>query len=378
MQKYHEIFQKEHDNILQHQDIQGSDKAVYTTWKISYDQLDESAKLFFHICSILHHEGIPEELFERFALAYNGEDKPLINSKLIQLLSYLKTDNSSWSSWTFQKIINKLSSYSLLESNCDSEGNTMYRIHPLVQNLGKMIIGSDLQCIEQVGFTILAMSVFMDNNKDAHMYYQKIWPHTLEIKRRTNLTEYNINILENIRLVCNKMGHWKDVEELDLLILQENKEKQGEDHPDTITAMANLASTYWNQGRWNEAESLQNIVLQSRQKILGTDHPDTITAMADLASTYSDQGRWNEAESLQNTVLQSSQKILGTDHPDTIRAMANLATTYSDQGRWNEAESLQNTVLHSSQKILGTNHPDTITAMGNLAIIHDELNHHHN
>ncbi|KAJ5460953.1 uncharacterized protein N7458_002505 [Penicillium daleae] len=33
--------------------------------------------------------------------------------------------------------------------------------------------------------------------------------------------------------------------------------KLGVDHPDTLTSMANLASTYWNQGRWEEAEQLE-------------------------------------------------------------------------------------------------------------------------
>jgi hypothetical protein len=32
--------------------------------------------------------------------------------------------------------------------------------------------------------------------------------------------------------------------------------KFGADHPDTLTSMANLASTYRKQGRWEEAEKL--------------------------------------------------------------------------------------------------------------------------
>ena len=31
----------------------------------------------------------------------------------------------------------------------------------------------------------------------------------------------------------------------------------GDGHPDTLTSMANLASTYWNQGRWEEVEKLE-------------------------------------------------------------------------------------------------------------------------
>ena len=39
-------------------------------------------------------------------------------------------------------------------------------------------------------------------------------------------------------------------------------------------------------------------VMETRNKVLGQDHPDTLTSMANLASTYRSQGRWKEAEEL--------------------------------------------------------------------------------
>jgi hypothetical protein len=57
----------------------------------------------------------------------------------------------------------------------------------------------------------------------------------------------------------------------------------GVEHPDTITAMANLAATYQNLGKYTEAEKLKIHVLDTRNRILGVEHPDTITAMADQA-----------------------------------------------------------------------------------------------
>jgi hypothetical protein len=62
------------------------------------------------------------------------------------------------------------------------------------------------------------------------------------------------------------------------------KTKLGSDHPDTLTSMANLASTYRNQGRWDEAEKLEVDVMNARKTKLGSDHPDTLTSMANLAS----------------------------------------------------------------------------------------------
>ncbi|KAJ7926649.1 hypothetical protein B0H13DRAFT_2313367 [Mycena leptocephala] len=65
----------------------------------------------------------------------------------------------------------------------------------------------------------------------------------------------------------------------------------GAENPDTLTSMANLASTYWNQDRWKDAEALQVVVLETRKRVLGEEHPSTLTSMANLASTYWNQGR---------------------------------------------------------------------------------------
>ncbi|KAM3450008.1 hypothetical protein MY3296_006469 [Beauveria thailandica] len=78
-----------------------------------------------------------------------------------------------------------------------------------------------------------------------------------------------------------------------------HKTKLRADHPDTLTSMANLASTYRNQGRWEEAERLEVQVMETRKTKLGADHPSTLTSMSNLASTYNYQGRWEEAERLE-------------------------------------------------------------------------------
>ena len=54
------------------------------------------------------------------------------------------------------------------------------------------------------------------------------------------------------------------------------------------------------------------------RRILGEEHPDTLTSMANLAATYSDQGRTGEAAALQEEVLQKFRRILGEEHPDTL------------------------------------------------------------
>ena len=69
-----------------------------------------------------------------------------------------------------------------------------------------------------------------------------------------------------------------------------------EEHPDTLTSIANLASTYWNQGRWDEAEKLHMQVMETRKRVLKEEHPDTLSSMANLTAIYRNQGRWDEVE----------------------------------------------------------------------------------
>ena len=94
-----------------------------------------------------------------------------------------------------------------------------------------------------------------------------------------------------------------------------SKTKLGSDHPDTLTTMANLASTYRNQRRWDEAEKLQMDMMNAYKIKLGSDHPSTLSSMSNLALTYMYQGRWDEAKKLQMDVRNAREAKLGSMGP---------------------------------------------------------------
>ena len=80
---------------------------------------------------------------------------------------------------------------------------------------------------------------------------------------------------------------------------------------------------YWEQGRSDEAEQLELEVLELHKEVVGLKHPNTISAMANLASTWQQQGRSDKAERLQLEVLELYKEVVGSKHPDTIRAIEN-------------------------------------------------------
>jgi hypothetical protein len=98
----------------------------------------------------------------------------------------------------------------------------------------------------------------------------------------------------------------------------------GVEHPGTLTSMANLASTLWDQGRWSQAEELEIRVMEKRKRVVRQEHPDTLMSMVDLAYTWKSQGRVAEALKLLQEAENVLGKVLGHEHPNTINTTQTL------------------------------------------------------
>jgi tetratricopeptide (TPR) repeat protein len=149
---------------------------------------------------------------------------------------------------------------------------------------------------------------------------------------------------------------------------------------DLVDEMESVGGFVTDLGRWPEARAVEEYVLQARSRLLGEEHPDTILAMGNLASTLEDQGQLEEAAMMKKEVLEKMKRILGEEHPSTISAMNNLASTLGEQGQLEEAAMMMKEVLEKRKRILGEEHPSTISAMNNLAITlrqHAQLHKEH-
>ncbi|KAF6813678.1 kinesin light [Colletotrichum musicola] len=140
----------------------------------------------------------------------------------------------------------------------------------------------------------------------------------------------------------------------------------GQEHPDTLTSMNNLASTYRNQGRWKEAEKLNVRVMETRKRVLGEEHPSTLASMNNLASTFWNQGRWKKAEELEVRVMETRKTVLGEDHPNTLTSMHNLAFTWKDLEQWEDGMQLLQDCVRRRENVLGVDHLDTMSSASAL------------
>ncbi|KAJ5101071.1 hypothetical protein N7456_007123 [Penicillium angulare] len=140
-----------------------------------------------------------------------------------------------------------------------------------------------------------------------------------------------------------------------------------------LRAMNDFALKLLDQGQWVDAEKLQVKVAELNRNALGEEHPDTLTSLANLASMLSRQGRWAEAETLSLRVLGARQKIFGAEHPATLTSTGNLAYIYCWQDRWADAEALELDRLEATKKSLGPDDPQTLATMDDLGFIRRKL-----
>jgi tetratricopeptide (TPR) repeat protein len=382
--------------LLCHSEFTGAskyNKTVYETWELSYKEIQQraesddshkanaanSAMFLLELFPFFHHEGITEEIFSYAALQKvqktSNPELPLASSMLDQRLLPLNKAGT-WDNFIFREGIRILLSFSLIRRG---PSDNVYAMHPLVHAWGRdrLTLNKRKRCCF-IAYVTLSCSLRWDAGQQ-YGFQRTLVTHVranmgnFESDDNQHAVSYMDDAYDKFGRLLSEQGYSKEAETLEIEVLNKRNKILGVEHPDTITAMGNLASTYVNLGKYTEAEKLQMQVLGASNRILGVEHPHTINAMANLASTYQNLGKYTEAEKLQMQVLDARNRILGVEHPDTINAMASLASTYRNLGKYTEAEKLEMQVLDARNRILGVEHPDTIIAMASLASTYRNL-----
>jgi hypothetical protein len=92
-----------------------------------------------------------------------------------------------------------------------------------------------------------------------------------------------------------------------------------------LRAINNLAGTFAAEGHLGTAEALLRETIATSCRVLGDQHPDTLTAMGNLASVLWQEGNQEEAYAVQYSVAELMRTVLGPDAPATQAAEATLA-----------------------------------------------------
>ena len=199
---------------------------------------------------------------------------------------------------------------------------------------------------------------------------QRQFERALEMRRRVLGQDHpdTLATMNDLADAYRVQSAFAQAETLLTKVLETQRRVLGEENRDTLTSMNSLATVYLDEGKYAQAEPLLVKALEAQRRVLGPDHPDTLTSLHDLATAYAGEGKPGQAEPLEIQALEARRRVLGEEHPQTIRSMNELANVYRDQGKLAQAERLFNEAVEVQRRVLGDEHSDTLTSMNNLAI----------
>ena len=387
---YVDTFRNHREEMMKDRTFKGAstyNQAVYTAWDIAYDALKGFAKgkedsmrsqgakaalQILNLFAFFHNESIMEEIFKRAAESGRLSNNPKAQYSFdycAELSELLKLNaGGNWDPFLFRKGIAMLLSFSLVTQD---ERGRYFSMHVLVHSWARDHLPSSAQPHQLcAAIALLSSSISWRFLTEDYAFRRQLLPHIKACKKHSAPKETtqssDLDDSSNFALVLYEGGHWGEAEKMLVQVMETFKRMLGAEHPDTLTSMANLASTYRNQGRWKEAEDLDVQVMETFKRMLGEEQPSTLTSMSNLASTFWNQGRWKEAEDLEVQVMETRKRVLGEEHPSTLTSMANLAFTWKNQKRDEDAIALMKECLQLRFKVLDLDHRDTLSLLATL------------
>ncbi|HEY6896732.1 MAG TPA: FxSxx-COOH system tetratricopeptide repeat protein [Rhodocyclaceae bacterium] len=386
-----------HSPLLGREDSPVCARSVLATLSLAFDRLSDGARELLQLCAWLAPEPIPEFLFTEHpellpeALAASSDDSLVWRETIAELTGYALCQASD--GYGAGLLFHRLTQAAVLARRWEQkERDTQKALallhaafprdtgHPEqwanVATLAPHVL--QFEAWNDKSITLQATRLAWLFDRVAHYLVEsrglygeakQVRARALEITRNSVGDEHpdSLALMNNLASTLRAQGDLPAARALQESVLAACCRLLGEDHPSTLSSMNNLAGTLRDQGELPAARALQESVLSALRCLLGEEHPDALTAMNNLAGTLLVQGELPAARALQESVLASLRRLLGEEHPDTITVMGNLAGTLRAQDDLSAARALDESVLAARRRLLGEEHPDTITAMGNLA-----------
>jgi tetratricopeptide (TPR) repeat protein len=330
-----------------------TEQTVATTWQVALDQLGATpgAQDLLSLSAFLAPDDIPRALL--------GEHAEELPDPLGEIVAR---------PLAFNQVVGALGRYSLVTVTED-----MLTVHRLVQTVVRASLSSAGQQ-QWAGAAARLVSVAFPSASDEVTTWPtcaRLLPHALAVADNAKTLEVEMKATAQL---CIKAGFylWSRGQYPQALALEEQalagyQRVLGDDHPDTLQSMNNLAGTRLALGDFDGARELYEQALSGRQRVLGDDHPDTLSSMNNLAETRRALGDLDGARELHEQALAGMRRVLGDDHPNTLGSMNNLALTRHALGDLDGARELHEQALAGKRRVLGNDHPDTLGSMNNLA-----------
>ena len=278
-----------------------------------------------------------------------------------------------WSSEQFWELVAKLYDLSLLQSVSSGKGQSeaWFSLHPLIRDW-LQLRGPVRQRQEYVreGIDMVVDCIIVYETHPTSALEKAILVAHIDmcLLNDERFSKPESMLGQNITS-CNaggwighfyrSLGRYDVSEMLERIVLRTRITSLGQQHPDRLKSMNNLALVLGSQGKYEQAEEIHQQELKLSEAVLGKEHPETLKSMNNLAAVLGHQGKYEQSEEMHQQELILSEVVLGKEHPETLTSVFNLAASLNRQRRFREADTLYQRALTGLEKTLGANHPRT-------------------
>ncbi|KAL7272771.1 hypothetical protein RUND412_004405 [Rhizina undulata] len=256
--------------------------SVFTTWKLSFQELDDNARRLLHLCAFLSNEDIPDELFRR---GRSGVD--WISEAFRIFLSKAQKLN--------QKLLDTFASACVAREHTDIATQRQIAVDAI---------------------TLVASAIYTNPHEksfDDWIFERRILSHLGVC--RAHISRYfdgsdSIKAAEasyDIALAYKDLGYYKYAETYQKAFALYEK-ALGSDHKSTLDTVHCMAIVFDSQGRYDEALEWYGRALAGYKRALGSEHLLTLKTVNNMAVVFDIQGRYDEALEWYGRALVGSEK----------------------------------------------------------------------
>ncbi|CAE7095330.1 unnamed protein product [Rhizoctonia solani] len=237
--KYRSLFLSQHPRMLEEYkqlpDIAKLDEcgdAVYTTWRMCYDQLKPESREMLWLVAYMHYDGIFEDIFKQAAQNMYSQVYPLpltdleiqARDHVRQYLSKFIDSHHDWDTAKFAGLITDLTSYSLIEFNRASQ---TYSVHMLAHNWAKAAVPHSPELAAECTATILSLSIDRKDGAESLAFKRQLGLHVTSVLK--HIPSVGANHGDYFQGVCSCTGQWVQYETLMQQLVEAFRRELGSD-----------------------------------------------------------------------------------------------------------------------------------------------------
>jgi tetratricopeptide (TPR) repeat protein len=180
-----------------------------------------------------------------------------------------------------------------------------------------------------------------------------------------------VRSLSNLAELYRERGDHAAAEPLLRQALEVERAVLGENHPLYATRLISLGELYRDKGDFAKAEPLLRQALEIRRAARAESRLDYASSLNSLALLYRDRSDFERAEALLQEALEVKRDAMGESHSVYASGLEELARLYQQTGDFGKAEALRRRALEIKRAALSERHPDYASSLHQLAVLYD-------